>query len=125
MCKPNKALRMTVKIHIKTEEKKRAAAAAAVVAEIETPAVTVKPSATSAALSEPPAGDVPANTDETRELPVTDASTAAGATDPMAQVEEVCLLRHKHCAQRHSLLAGATRANFSRSQTTKFNKVRP
>ncbi|KAL1301553.1 hypothetical protein AAFC00_005791 [Neodothiora populina] len=93
MCKPHKALRMTIKVHLKTEEKKRAAAEAA------TPPVprpTDTPAPPAAAPSEH-VEPVPerAETEEEQVQPNsvhvdgTNASVAdPGATDPMAQVEE-------------------------------------
>lgn len=77
---------MTVKVHLKTEEKKRAAAenATPVVAEpLETPAP--------AASAEPQAEATPTQDDYVQVdfAAPGEASAVSGATDPIAQVEEV------------------------------------
>lgn len=89
MCKPHKALRMTIKVHLKTEEKKRAAAEAA------TPTVS-EPVETPA-----PAAPIPSEQNQVEETPAADAanidhvSAGAGATDPNMQVDEVrCMQIH-------------------------------
>lgn len=87
MCKPHKALRMTIKVHLKTEEKKRAAADTA------TPTAT-GPTPTPATPYDQPeqhSEEMPAqdNIQDTAQADDDATSVALGATDPMAQVDEV------------------------------------
>lgn len=127
MCKPHKALRMTIKVHLKTEEKKRAAAAAAALA-----AKSASPAVLQAEETPAPAAAVslePQHQQQPRETSTTvdtnyqtteDGPAGPGATDPLAQVDEVCcalsvLLQSSVVALLTPAFPGLTRSS-SRSQ---------
>lgn len=101
MCKPNKALRMTIKIHIKTEEKKRAAAESATPA-IETPAPAPEPPVEKAqAQAQAPASTELVSQDAASGAPDShDAAAGPGATGSADQLDEVRLIDKLHCRRR-------------------------
>lgn len=99
MCKPNKALRMTIKIHIKTEEKKRAAAESATPA-IETPAPAPEPPVEKAQAQAPASTELVSQDAASGAPDSHDAAAGPGATGPADQLDEVRLIDKLHCRRR-------------------------
>lgn len=124
MCKPHKALRMTVKVHLKTEEKKRAAAEIAtlvVAAPVESPAPAVP------APAEPLAEKTLAQ-DEQIPFEVVNSgedSAAPGATDPMDQVEEVGCLSKQELPSSSFVLTALKVSHENPQTTTAEDQSRP